>query len=209
MNLKKSLFNKTLIIGILVFIPIFIILLIILCRNVITPSNQEIINELKNTKCYSSKVEYVFKNSKSQFEESTIQYYSFDKGSRIEFKDGYERVKVYKGEEIKVEGNQDEEYTLDKDIDIIYPLAFIENILSNPQSGEIKEVKAEWGEGIYLQVDMKYNSKNKHLNKAEFYVDKNKKVPVLLKILDDSNKERVIITYKDFKKEKSLNDDLF
>ena len=98
---------------------------------------------------------------------------------------------------------------LDKDIDIIYPLAFIENILSNPQNGEIKEVKAEWGEGIYLQVDMKYNSKNKHLNKAEFYVDKNKRVPVLLKILDDSNKERVIITYKDFKKEKSLNDNLF
>ena len=209
MNLKKSLFNKTLIIGTVVFVPIFIIILIVVCRNVITPSNQEIINELKNTKCYSSKVEYVFKNSKSQFEESTMQYYSFDKGSRIEFKDGYKGVKVYKGEEIKVEGNQDEEYILDKDIDIIYPLAFIENVLSNPQSCEIKEVKAEWGQGVYLQVDMKYIGKNKHLNKAEFYVDKDKKIPILLKILDDSNKERVIITYKDFKKEKVLNDNLF
>lgn len=209
MNSKKSLFNKTLIIGTLVLAPIFIILLIILCRNVITPSNQEIINELKNTKCYSSKVEYVFKNSKAQFEESTMQYYSFDKGSRIEFENGYNEVKVYKGEEIKVEGNQDEEYILDKDIDIIYPLAFIENILSNPQNGEIKEVRAAWGEGVYLQIDMKYNSKNKHLNKAEFYVDKNKKVPVLLKILDDKNEERVVITYKEFKKEKNLSDDLF
>ena len=56
------------------------------------------------------------------------------KGARIEFKDGYDRVKVYKGGEIKVEGNKDEEYILDKDIDIIYPLAFIENILSNPQN---------------------------------------------------------------------------
>ena len=209
MNLKKILFNKTLIIGTLVSIPIFLILLIVLCRHVITPSNVDIINELKNTKCYSSKVEYVFKNSKSQFEESTLQYYSFDRGARIEFKDGYEGVKVYKGGEIKVEGNQDEEYILDKDIDIIYPLAFIENVLSNPQIGEIKEVKAEWGQGVYLQVDMKYNSKNKHLNKAEFYVDKNTRVPVLLRILDDSNKERVIITYKDFKKEKSLNNNLF
>ena len=209
MNLKKSLFNKKVIIGILVFIPIFVILLIILCRDAITPSNQDIINELKNTKCYSSKVEYVFKNSKSQFEESTMQYYSFNKGSRIEFKDGYERVKVYKGEEIKVEGNADEEYILDKDIDIIHPLAFIENVLSNPQDGEIKEVKAEWGEGIYLQVDINYNSENKHLNKAEFYIDKDKKVPVLLRILDDNNKERVVISYKDFKKENSLSDDLF
>ena len=56
---------------------------------------------------------------------------------------------------------------------------------------------------------MKYSSKNKHLNKAEFYVDKDKKVPVLLRILDDNNKERVVITYKDFKIEKSLNDNLF
>ena len=209
MNLKKIFFNKIIITSILVSIPIFIIFLVVMCRHVVIPSNVDIINELRNTKYYSSKVEYVFKNSKSQFEESTMQYYSFDKGLRIEFKDGYEGVKVYKGEEIKVEGNQDEEYILDKDIDIIYPLAFIENILSNPQSGEIKEVKAEWGQGTYLQVDMKYNSKNKHLNKAEFYVDKDKRVPVLLKILDDNNKERVIITYKDFKKEKSLNDNLF
>ena len=82
MNLKKNLFNKTLIIGILVSIPIFVILLVILCRHVITPSNEDIINELKNTKCYSSKVEYVFKNSKSQFEENTMQYYSFDKGCK-------------------------------------------------------------------------------------------------------------------------------
>lgn len=208
MNLKKILSKKTLIIT-LVSIPIFLILLIVLCRHVITPSNEDIINGLKNTKCYSSNVEYVFKNSKSQFKENTMQYYSFDRGSRIEFKDGYEGVKVYKGGEIRVEGNKDDEYILDKEIDIIYPLAFIENVLSNSQNGEIKEVKAEWGEGIYLQIDMKYNSKNKYLNKAEFYVDKNKKVPVLLKILDDSNKERVIITYKDFKKEKSLSDDLF
>ena len=209
MNLKKSLFNKKIIIATLVFIPIFVILLIILCRNVITPSNQDIINELKNTKCYSSKVEYVFKNSKSQFEESTMQYYSFDKGSRIEFKDGYERVKVYKGEEIKVEGNADEEYILDKNMDIIHPLAFIENILSNPQNGEIKEVKEQWGEGTYLQVDINYNVENKHLNKAEFYIDKDKRSPVLLRILDDNDKERVVISYKDFKKEKSLNDNLF
>lgn len=209
MNLKGLVFNKVIITSILVSVPIFIILLIVMCRHAIIPSNVDIINELKNTKYYSSEVEYVFKNSKAQFEENTMQYYSFDKGARIEFKDGYEGVKVYKGEEIKVEGNQDEEYILDKDIDIIYPLAFIENILSNPQNGEIKEVKAEWGEGVYLQIDIRYNNKNKHLNNAEFYVDKNTRVPVLLKILDDSNKEKVIITYKNFKIEKSLNDDLF
>jgi outer membrane lipoprotein-sorting protein len=209
MYLKKFLNNKALIAGMLMFIPIFVILLIVLCRHVIMPSNEDIVNELRNTKCYSSKVEYSFINSRSESKESTMQYYSLGKGSRIEFNDGYKRVKVYKGGEIKVQGDEDEEYTLDKDIDVIYPLAFIENILSNPQSSDIKEVKAEWGDGIYLQVDIEYNNKNKHLNKAEFYIDKNKRVPVLLRILDDSNKERILITYKDFKKEKSLNDNLF
>lgn len=208
MYLKKLLNNKALIAGMLILIPIFIILLIVLCRQVIMPSDEDIVNDLKNTKCYSSKVEYSFINSKSESKESTMQYYSLGKGSRIEFNDGYKRVKVYKGGEIKVQG-EDEEFTLDKDIDVIYPLAFIENILSNPQSGDIKEVKAEWGDGVYLQVDIEYNNKNKHLNKAEFYIDKNKKVPVLLKILDDNDKERILITYKDFKKEKNLNDNLF
>jgi outer membrane lipoprotein-sorting protein len=40
-------------------------------------------------------------------------------------------------------------------------------------------------------------------------VEKKKRVPVLLKILDENNQERVIITFKDFKKEKSLDDNLF
>ncbi|OOM79790.1 hypothetical protein CLPUN_14710 [Clostridium puniceum] len=207
--MNKISFNKKLIIGVLIFAPIFIISLVILFRNFISPSNESIINELRNTKLYSSKVNYVFKNSKSQFEENTIQYYSFDKGARIEFKDGYERVKVYKGGEIKVKENSDGEYILNKDIDTIYPLAFIENILSSLENAEIKEVKTEWSDSIYLQVDITYNSNNKHLNKAEFFVDKDKGVPVLLKILDDDNKERIIITYKDFKKEKSLSDNLF
>ena len=208
MNLKNNLFNKPIIICILILIPILAIGLVIICRNLIIPSNEDIVNELRNTKCYSSKVHYTFKNSKSLFEENTIQYYSNNKGSRIEFLDGYKRVKVYKGGEIKVEGNDHEDYILEKDIDRIYPLAFIQNILSNPQVGEIKEVKEEWGQGIYLKVDVDYNI-NKHLNKAEFYIDKNKRVPIVLKIFDDNDNERIVITYTDFKEEKILSDDLF
>ncbi|EKQ50425.1 MULTISPECIES: germination lipoprotein GerS-related protein [unclassified Clostridium] len=209
MNIERSLFNKMLLMGIIILIPILVISLVILCRHAITPSNEDIVKELKNTKCYSSEVEYVFKNLKSQFQENTMQYYSFDKGSRIEFQDSSNRVKVYKGGEIKVEGDDNEDYTLDKNIDVIYPLAFIENILSNYQVDDVKEVKSEWGEGVYLQVNIEYNSKNKHLNKAEFYIDKSKRVPVLLKILDDNDKERIVITYKNFKEEKNLSNDLF
>lgn len=209
MFLKKILSNKALITGIFVLVPILVILLIIFFRQVVTPSNEDIVNGLKNIKCYSSKVEYKFTNSKSQFDESTTQYYSFGKGSRIEFNDSDKRIKVYKGGEIKVKDDEDEEYILDKDIDVIYPLAFIGNILSNPISNDIREVTNDWGDGTYLQVNIEFNSMNKHLNKAELYIDKNKQIPVLLKVLDDNNKERILITYKDFKIEKELSDTLF
>lgn len=208
MDSEKSIKSK-IIIGILFFIPIIIIFTVVLFRNIITPTNEEIIDKLKNTKCYTSKVDYKFLNSKSDFEESTKQYCSKDKGVRIEFEDGCERVKVYKGSEIKVEENNENEYTLDKDIDIIYPLAFIENILSNPIQGDIQEIQSEWKDTTYLKINIEYNSKNNHLNKAEFYVDKKNETPELLRILDKDNKERIIITYKDFKAEKELQDDLF
>lgn len=207
--MKKILIYKKLIIGILIFMPIVITFFVILFRAVVTPSNERIISDLKNIKYYSSRVNYVFTNSKSQFEEDTIQYYNFDKGTRIEFKDENGRVKVYKGGEIKVEENREEEYILNRNIDIIYPLAFLENIMSNLENAQFEEVKNEWSDTIYLKANIIYNVNNKHLSKAEFFVDKNKGVPVLLKILDDNDKERITITYKDFKKEKSLNDNLF
>lgn len=205
--MNKNPINKKIMIGTLISSPIIIVLLIILFRNTVIPSNESIINDLKNIKYYSCRVNYIFINSKSQFEEDTIQYYSFNKGYRIEFNDG--RVKVYSGGEIKVEENNEKEYILNKDIDIIYPLAFTGNVLSNAENTEVKEVKNEWNDSVYLKIDITYNVNNKHLNKAEFFVDKNKGIPVSLKILDANNKERIIITYKDFKKEKNLNEDLF
>lgn len=209
MDSKKISLSKKYVLFFLSFIPVIIILLVIMLRNIVSPSNQEIIDKVRNIQCYTSDVEYIFKNDRSEFREETIQYYSRDLGSRIEFKGGYEPVKVYKGGEIKVEGSNDEEFILERDIDELYPLAFIENILDNPITEDIKEVKEEWGDGQYIEVCVGYNNKNKHLNKAKFYIDKNKRVPALLKIIDDADKERVRIIFKNFKIEKSLDDNLF
>ena len=201
--------NKKVIISImLVMIPIIIICGIILGRKIITPSNEDILNGLKNIKMYSCDVSYTFKNIRDEFTEETTQYYRFDKGSRIEFQDYYKRIKVYNGSEIKVEEN-DDEYTLDKNLDIIYPLAFIENIMSNQMSSPISELKEEWGDGEYLKVNIEYNSNNKHLSKGEFYIDKKQKIPVMLRILDENDEERVVIKYKNFKYEKALDENLF
>ncbi|SFD21323.1 germination lipoprotein GerS-related protein [Clostridium uliginosum] len=209
MDEKKSLIKRKLIVLILLLVPIITIFLIVLFRYILLPSNEKIINDLKNINCYSTGVEYIFKNSREEFREETTQYYSKDKGFRIEFGQEGKRVKVYKGGEIQVKQNESDNFILNEGIDAIYPVAFIDNILSNKISEEIKEGKEEWGDGDYLEVDIKYNIKNKHFNKGKFYIDKKTKSPILLKILDDEDKERVIIIYKDFKIEKQLSDDLF
>ncbi|MDO5517602.1 MAG: germination lipoprotein GerS-related protein [Clostridium sp.] len=208
MNLSnKNINNKFLISG-LIIIPLIIISVIIICRHVVVPTNEEIMDNLKNLKCYSSTVEYEFKNEKLDYQEKTKQYYDSEKGVRIEFNDEGDRVKVYKGGEIKVQDN-DDEYSLDKDMDIIYPLAFLENIFSNSNANDIEEIKPEWSDEVYLKINIEYNSKNKHLNNAEFYVNKNTGAPVLLKIYDINKKERIILKYTDFKEEKQLEDELF
>lgn len=209
MDIKKIIFSRKLLAGVLTFIPILIILLVIIFRNMINPSNEDIVNKLRNTKYYTAQVEYIFKNNRAEFKEETYQYYSSDMGRRIEFKEGYEPVKVYKGGEIKVQGEENEEFTLEKNIDELYPLAFIDNILYNPINEQTEVVKSEWGDDEYIKIKINYSSKNKHLNKAEFYINKNKGVPELLTIMDDNDKERVRIIYKDFKVERSLDNSLF
>lgn len=204
---KENKFKK--VFWLVILIPICIISLIIFSRRMVTPSNQEIINSLYNTKNYSCKVDYTFINSKGEYKESTNQYYSHDKGMRIEFQNEDGRVKVYRGSDIQMYEESGHNYTIDSNIDEIYPLAFMENIANNKMSGEPELVNTEWSDKEYIKVNLDYSNGNKHLDRAEFYVDKKTRVPVLLKIFDDSGKERIIISYKDFKADKEYDENLF
>ena len=192
----------------LVMIPIFIIILVVLGRKVVIPTNDEIISELKNTKMYTCDVEYTFMNSRDNFRENTKQYYRYDKGGRIEFDDYYKRIKVYNDDKIKLQIDS-EEYDLNKNLDCIYPLSFIENILSYDISEPIEELNEEWGEGEYLKLNIDYGNNNRYLKNGEFYIDKNKKIPVVLKIYDQSGNERLLIKYSNFKNEKIISAGLF
>ncbi len=204
---KKNKFKKLL--WLLIFVPICIFAVIIFSRKMVTPSNEEIIDKLYNTKNYSCKVEYTFINSKDEYKENTMQYYSGDNGMRIEFQDADGRVKVYKGSEIQMQGENGKDYVVDKNIDEIYPLAFINNILDKSVSGELETVDTEWSDNEYIKVNIDYPDGNKHIDKGEFYVDKKTKSPVLLKIFDDEGKERILISYKEFKSSKESDESLF
>ncbi len=192
----------------LVMIPIFIIIAVILGRKIVIPTNDEIINELKNTKMYTCNVEYTFINARDNFKENTKQYYRYDKGGRIEFDDYYRRIKIYNGEEIKLQ-IAGKDYRLNKNIDSIYPLSFIENILSYSISEPIEELNEEWGEGEYLKLNIDYGNDNRYLKTGEFYIDKNKRIPVALKVYDQFGNERILIKYNNFKYEKIISAGLF
>ena len=118
------------------------------------PSNEDIIEGLKNIKAYEAKVQYVMKNDKGEETEETKQWYSADKGVRVEF--GDEVTKVYKDEKIYVKDTiNNNEYELGQDMDIVHPLAFINNILAYPiKEGSISEGQEEWGDTIYIKADV-------------------------------------------------------
>ena len=119
--------KKKIIIILLLAVPFISILFIIFFRGVLMPSNEEIIEGLKNINAYEAKVKYVMKNDKGEEIEETKQWYSADKGVRVEF--GDEVTKIYKDEKIYVKDTiNDNEYELEQDMDIVHPLAFINNI---------------------------------------------------------------------------------
>ena len=53
--------KKKIIISLLLIIPFISIVLVIIFRAKFLPNNEDIIRELKNIKCYETKVEYIIK----------------------------------------------------------------------------------------------------------------------------------------------------
>lgn len=201
--------KKKIIITLLLVIPFISIFLVIIFRGILSPNNEEIIRDLKNIKCYETKVEYIVKNSKGEEREDTVQYYSKDEGVRIEFDDG--KVKLYKSDGLHVKDNSyADEYVIENDMDILHSMAFMNKILSYPlKSNSIKEGQEEWGDKIYIQVDTELFLNNEHFNSARIFINKKTKVPIGIIIYDKDGNDSVRIIYEDFKSVKDIDENLF
>ena len=201
--------KKKIIITLLLVIPFISIFLVIIFRGILSPNNEEIIRDLKNIKCYETKVEYIVKNSKGEEREDTVQYYSKDEGVRIEFDDG--KVKLYKSDGLHVKDNSSaDEYVIENDMDILHSMAFMNKILSYPlKSNSIKEGQEEWGDKIYMQVDTELFLNNEHFNSARIFINKKTKVPIGIIIYDKDGNDSVRIIYEDFKIVKEIDENLF
>ena len=192
--------KKKIIITLLLIIPFISIFLVVIFRGIISPNNEEIIRELKNIKCYETKVEYIVKNSKGEEREDTVQYYSKDKGVRVEFKN--DKIKLYKEDGIHVKDNSSTgEYVIESDMNKIlsYPL----------KSDSIKEGQEEWGDTIYIQVDTELFLNNEHFNSARIFINKKTKTPIGIVIYDKDGNDSVRIIYEDFKIVKEIDENLF
>ena len=201
--------KKKIIITLLLIIPFISIFLVVIFRGILSPDNEEIIRDLKNIKCYETKVEYIVKNSKGEERESTVQYYSKEEGVRVEFDDN--KVKIYKSDGIHVNDNSSTgEYVIESDMDILHAMAFMNKILSYPlKSDSIKEGQEEWGDKIYIQVDTELFLNNEHFNSARIFINKKTKTPIGIIIYDKDGNDSVRIIYEDFKVVKEVDKNLF
>lgn len=186
-------------------IPILILLIIIFFRHSYVLTNEEVVERIKNTPMYKSEIEYIVKNSRSEYSENIRLLYYKNMGLRIEFEK--DRIKVYKNGQIFVEENGNK-YEANKGVDEVYPLANINNILSN-EVLTIEEGKEEWGDKIYIKVIVKLPFENEHMEYACIFLDKENQIPLMTQIYDVKNNERIRITYKTFKKLKKLDKNLF
>lgn len=200
---KKRIDKKWLLL--ILLIPFLSIILIITFRHSYMPTNDEILKYVRDCKAYTSDATYTIMNSKGEYKEETKIYYGKDKGMRIEF--GQDRVKIYKDGFISMKEG-DEEYELKAGVDTLYPLAFPNNLL-NYEIKSIEEGEEEWGDTKYLTITVQIPSKNMHIVEAKLYINKNDKSPILTKIYDGDNKERVIIMYKGFEFLKDIDSNLF
>lgn len=200
--------KKKLLLILMVCIPIISIILVILFRVTAEPTNEEIIKSLKEIKCYSTKVEYIIKNSRGEEREETAQYYIKDIGARIDF--GEDRTKIYKDNKVIVkDGISNKEYTMEEDMDEIHSLAFLNKLLSYPiDENGIKEGQEEWGDTEYIEFICEMFLKNDHLDKIKIFVDKQERTPMGAIIYDKDGKDRIRIVYRDFEKLKQLDSGL-
>ena len=186
--------KKKIIIILLLAVPFISILFIIFFRGVLMPSNEEIIEGLKNIN--------------GEEIEETKQWYSADKGVRVEF--GDEVTKIYKDEKIYVKDTiNDNEYELEQDMDIVHPLAFINNILAYPiREGSISEGQEEWGDTIYIKADVELFLNNIYFNKATIFIDKKNRVPIGIVVYDREDRYVLKIIYEQFEEVQKIDDSL-
>lgn len=193
---KKNLKSKLKIVA-LILIPFISIMLVIMFRHTFMPKAENIVESVKNLKSYNSIVEYTIKNSRGEYTNKAHINYCKDE-MKIDF--GEDLTKIYKDDKIIMKYNKKGEvYEVGRDMDIVYPMAFLSEIFKSPITS-ISEGQEEWGDLKYIKIELNLEDMNKHLDRATLYINKKDKTPILIKMFDDKSNQRVNIEYREFSK---------
>lgn len=179
----------------LAIIPLVMMMVLIIAKGNYTLTNEQIIEKIKTTDNYSEKINITFKNQIKEYEEDAGIFSDKDGGLRIDF--GGDRTKIYKDGHIFVKDNRDQ-YEIDENFDIVYPLTFMKNILENDITS-IEEGHEDWGDIEYIKVDLKLNESNNHIDRATVYLNKKNCRPIVTRIYSKNNDESITIKYLEFK----------
>lgn len=205
-NNKNGIKHK-LIMVLIMTMPFILLIIVILLRHNVSPTNEDVLENLKNKGKYESIVEYTITNDRGEYTDKTKVYYCDGHGIRIDF--GEDLTKIYKEDSIIMNYNKKNKvYEVKRDLDTLYPLAAMSELLKNPILS-VEEGNSEWGDLTYLKVDIDLISNNSHLDKATLYVNKTKKEPMLIKIYDNKGVERVKMDYREFTELKKCDEDKF
>jgi outer membrane lipoprotein-sorting protein len=170
---------------------------------------EDVVDYIKAMKSYETKVEMYVKNDKQELKYDMKQYCDASIGYRLEI--GQDRVQVHKDNKIYVTDNKNSsKYELDSNFDELYKISFIgEYIKLLYTNDEVKFTIENLDGNEYELIETILPGKNRNLNRAVMYINLKNYNPVKILIYDEDDKERVNITYKDFKRDIALSKDLF
>ena len=200
--------KKRILIGIAIAVPIITIMLVILMRLLVSPTNQEVIDNVKKMKCYKADVQYIFSNTRGDETENAKVYFDEKALGRIVFQTDRERI--YKRDKVIVKDNiANKEYSIDKELNDLYKMTFLRKLLEYPiNQASIQEGQEEWGEKKYLYFEIDITDQGNNAKKAIVYIDKDEEVPIGVIVYNKENKVSLKIIYNEFEKMKKLDEDL-
>ena len=162
--------------------------------------NNDITTFLKNMGSYTTEMNMVIKNDKQKINYKARQSYLKGGGYKLEL--NKDRVFIYKNDDnIYIsDKNNKTKYVQSKDFDEVFKLSFIGEYIGLLYTNEkIKYATKNINDIEYLVIDLFIPGGNKNINNALLYVNTKSMIPEKMVIYDNKGKEKIEITYTDFR----------
>ncbi|MBU5485149.1 hypothetical protein KQI86_12465 [Clostridium sp. MSJ-11] len=187
----------------------FVISIPLLFYSKASHKDEKAVDYIKNLKSYSAESNIILVNDKQALEYNCKQYYDRKIGGRVEVGDS--RVFIYKNNKTYVNDlKSNMKYTVDRDFDIIFNISMVSEYIKLMYTDEEIKISSKSIEGIeYVMVELHMPYMNRNLVKGIIYLNKDNYLPERLEILDDNNRIKVRVNYKNFIPNEEIDENLF